>query len=168
MNKLSITASIITTLSVIIPSVYAQNDASNTPTHLTDLIGIRGSSGETQLQQRGYEWRNTNKEGNNAYSYWFNKPAISCIEVTTTQGNYQAITETNIQNCLDASCPEIEPSKELVGEKINIVLPCLEQAGWQINSQRENLILLDRNQLGMDITYNQEGTIIKIEVIRLT
>lgn len=66
---------------------------------LSDLVGVKGRDGALQMQKRGYEWKSTQKDPQSAYSYWKNNRSGFCIEVTTTDGRYRHIVETDPENC---------------------------------------------------------------------
>ncbi|MBL8180379.1 MAG: hypothetical protein JNL64_02075 [Blastocatellia bacterium] len=71
---------------------YAPNDVS-------DLIGVRASSGENSLRNRGYSYVKGNKNNNRSYTYWWNGGRSACILVTTYDGRYESIVGTNSSEC---------------------------------------------------------------------
>lgn len=83
-------------LAVLISSVPAQ---ARTPNDLRDLIGARGSSGESELSNRGYEPQSTRTMANGVYSYWWNKSSNKCVRVLTSNGHYSAIDEASRSDC---------------------------------------------------------------------
>lgn len=70
-----------------------------TPSDLRDLVGVRGSSGETMLMARGYEHVRTQTGSESKWSYWWNKSRNQCISVTTFDGRYEAIDKTSAKDC---------------------------------------------------------------------
>lgn len=56
-----------------------------------DLVGMRASSGESELKDRGYRYRKTIKTSHSAIAYWWNPGKQDCIAVTTTDGRYKSI-----------------------------------------------------------------------------
>ncbi len=74
--------------------LFAQEPVSN----LQDLIGAKGSGGETQMEQRGYTWIRTDKSGGDAYSYWQNRHG-NCISVRTSDGRYASIVHAPDFDC---------------------------------------------------------------------
>ena len=64
-----------------------------------DLVGMRASSGERELEDRGYRYRKTIKTSNSSIAYWWNSHKQDCIAVTTTDGRYKSIV-----NQPDAVC----------------------------------------------------------------
>jgi hypothetical protein len=63
------------------------------PFELTNLVGIRASSGEQELENMGYFHRNTITVQNSRISYWWSPSEQLCIAVTTTDGRYASIIE---------------------------------------------------------------------------
>jgi hypothetical protein len=66
---------------------------------LRDLVDARGSSGEAELERRGYTHIDTSKYSNTAYSHWWSNAKNSCIRVTTRDGRYQALVDTDPSDC---------------------------------------------------------------------
>jgi hypothetical protein len=56
-----------------------------------DLVGMRASSGESELKDRGYRYRKTIKTSHSSIAYWWNPRKQDCIAVTTTDGRYKSI-----------------------------------------------------------------------------
>ena len=73
--------------------------SSNTPPALADLVGARASSGEAELNRRGYVWLGTEKQGNDSYTYWRARGNGQCVVVRTSEGRYASIA-----NAMDISC----------------------------------------------------------------
>ena len=71
------------------PTVYTPSP------NVSDLVGARGSSGEMQLQSRGYVI--ANQRG--LTTYWWNAAARSCVEVVTGDGRYQSVTPVSSGQC---------------------------------------------------------------------
>ncbi|WP_235912832.1 hypothetical protein [Croceibacterium salegens] len=72
----------------------------STPSGLRDVVGMRGSSGESELQSRG--WQATDKwseASNGKYVYWWNSSKKKCVRVYTTDGRYAAIDEVGSKDC---------------------------------------------------------------------
>ena len=66
---------------------------------VADLVGARGSSGETQLLARGYESRGGNVVRDTRFVFWWNERTGRCISVATMDGRYSAITAVPAANC---------------------------------------------------------------------
>jgi hypothetical protein len=62
---------------------------------LADLVGARGSSGEMELQSRGYQPART--EG--LTTYWWNPGTSSCARVVTADGRYQSVDTVAPAQC---------------------------------------------------------------------
>lgn len=66
---------------------------------VSDLVGARASSGETQLRQRGYKFIKSEKGDDRIWSNWWNRSTSTCITVETVNGRYDAITKTMPADC---------------------------------------------------------------------
>lgn len=66
---------------------------------LQDLVGVKGASGETALQSRGYTWVRTDPSGDTVYSYWRQTQSGQCISVRTADGRYASIVATPAFDC---------------------------------------------------------------------
>jgi hypothetical protein len=76
-----------------------------TPPALADLVGARASSGEEELNRRGYTWRSTEKQGSDSYSYWLQNQSGQCIVVRTSNGRYASIASAMDISCNKAAAP---------------------------------------------------------------
>lgn len=67
---------------------------------MTDLVGVRASSGEGQLEARGFTHIVTTEgEYNTKHSYWWNSRDKNCLHVETYKGQYTAITDGSKGDC---------------------------------------------------------------------
>jgi hypothetical protein len=66
---------------------------------LRDLVGAKGRDGESELERRGYTHIDTAKSSSAAYSYWWSNAGQSCVRVTTRDGRYDAIANTDLSDC---------------------------------------------------------------------
>jgi hypothetical protein len=67
---------------------------------MTDLVGARGSSGESELEARGFTHISTVDGRNDTrYSYWWNSRDKNCLRVETYDGRYTAITDASRSDC---------------------------------------------------------------------
>lgn len=67
---------------------------------MTDIVGARASSGESQLEARGFTHIVTNEgEYNTKHSYWWNSRDKNCLHVETYNGQYTAITDATRSDC---------------------------------------------------------------------
>ncbi|MDO9356165.1 MAG: hypothetical protein Q7T55_20875, partial [Solirubrobacteraceae bacterium] len=69
------------------------------PADVGDLVGARGSSGETQMEARGYRFVKTNTVRDEKWSYWWNQDRRQCVQVATSDGRYSAINAVPGANC---------------------------------------------------------------------
>jgi hypothetical protein len=69
------------------------------PNDLSDLVGARGASGETQLEQRGYTNHHGSKTDEGSYTYWWNASKKSCVRVLTKDGLYDKIKTVSNDDC---------------------------------------------------------------------
>lgn len=89
---------LIAALTLIASPVFAQTPVPA----LQDLVGARGSSGEMELQKRGYQFLRTEKSGSDAYSYWKEKKSGKCVTVHTAEGRYQSLVYAPSSDCQTA------------------------------------------------------------------
>ncbi|WP_206030317.1 hypothetical protein [Roseomonas sp. AR75] len=61
---------------------------------VADLVGARGSSGESELQSRGY----TPARTRGLTAYWWHLGG-ACVRVVTNQGRYQTVENVAASNC---------------------------------------------------------------------
>jgi hypothetical protein len=61
---------------------------------VADLVGARGSSGESELQSRGY----TPAVTRGLTAFWWH-PGGACVRVVTNQGRYQVVENVAAANC---------------------------------------------------------------------
>lgn len=67
---------------------------------LVDINGMRGSSAESALQQRGFKHISTNKKSSGyVYSYWWNGSDDDCVQVEVYNGRVESITDATDQDC---------------------------------------------------------------------
>ncbi|MFG6430158.1 hypothetical protein [Roseateles sp. LYH14W] len=71
----------------------------DTPADLTDLVGARGSSGETQMLARGYALIRVTQVRDQAWSFWWSDTQNQCVAVATSDGRYASINGVPTQNC---------------------------------------------------------------------
>lgn len=88
-------------------TITAQVNAQTPVPNLQDLVDARGSSGEAELQNRGYEFIRTEKSEDSAYSYWLESETGKCVTVRTENGRYQSLVYAPSFDCQTASSPEM-------------------------------------------------------------
>jgi hypothetical protein len=64
-----------------------------------DLVGMRASSGEQELEDRGYKFVNSSKGSDRIWANWWNRSDHKCITVVTKDGRYDSITDTLPADC---------------------------------------------------------------------
>ncbi|WP_052055526.1 hypothetical protein [Myxosarcina sp. GI1] len=86
---------------------FATQANAQTPVpNLQDLVGARGSSGEAQLHERGYEFLRTEKSDDSVYSYWTESKTGKCVTVRTEEGRYQSLVYAPSSDCGTASASQ--------------------------------------------------------------
>jgi hypothetical protein len=71
----------------------------NTPGSVRDLVGAKGSSGEQQLEYRGFHLISGHTEYDSKIAYWWNGNTKECIKVVTNDGVYETIDKTSNADC---------------------------------------------------------------------
>jgi hypothetical protein len=64
---------------------------------LQDLVGARASSGEAQLESRGYIYASGEQGGGSAYTNW--RKGSHCVTVRTVDGHYKSIVDVTMLDC---------------------------------------------------------------------
>lgn len=70
-----------------------------TPSDVRDLIGARGSSGESELAARGYVNVGGRTGDDRKWTYWWNDRRGVCLSVATVNGRYDSIVSTPAPDC---------------------------------------------------------------------
>ena len=94
MNRPSLMVFIVLTTMTV--STQAQ-----TPRELNDLVDSRASSGERQLEERGYRHSKSMQVRESSIGYWWNARRGQCIAVTTRDGRFSSILEQPDSVCGD-------------------------------------------------------------------
>ncbi|WP_185830072.1 MULTISPECIES: hypothetical protein [Stenotrophomonas] len=90
---------------VLVPAVIgvllavAGGASAQTPSALADLVGARGSSGETQLEARGYQFVKSNTVRDQKWAFWWSRDQAQCVQIATSDGRYSAIQSVPAANC---------------------------------------------------------------------
>lgn len=66
---------------------------------LQSLVGARGSSGEMELQNKGFVSVDATQGDGAIYSYWWNARDKNCISVRTENGRYASVVDTPNADC---------------------------------------------------------------------
>lgn len=62
-------------------------------TNVNDLTGQRASSGESQMQSRGFRNLNTFKTGEYSYQTWQNSGSRQCVQIIVHDGRYWSVRD---------------------------------------------------------------------------
>lgn len=73
----------------------AAKDYSN----LYDLVGMRASSAEGELDDRGYRYQNGYDGEKSKHAYWWNGKHDRCVEVVTRNGRIRSIDDATDKDC---------------------------------------------------------------------
>jgi hypothetical protein len=95
---------------------------------LTDLIGVRGSSAETEAQSRGYE--STGNLGSSAL--WWNRRTKTCASITMDQGRVVSIMKSPAADCGKKDHPGADLS-DLIGARGSSAESELKSRGYQFS-----------------------------------
>jgi len=66
---------------------------------LSDLVGAKAGQAENTVQERGYTWIKTDKQGGSSYSYWTESGSNKCVVIRTEDGRYQSIVYSPAMDC---------------------------------------------------------------------
>ncbi|MCB2051876.1 MAG: hypothetical protein KDE63_10645, partial [Novosphingobium sp.] len=70
------------------------------PAELSDLEGMRASSGESVLQARGYRSAGGKTQGGQKWTYWYNKNASNpCVGIVTRNGRFDTVQGFEKSEC---------------------------------------------------------------------
>lgn len=83
----------------VLGTAFATGVAAFTPSNVSDLVGVRASSGDSALSSRGYVHIETQKHGGGSYSQWWNPSLKSCLSVKTRDGRLQTINSAPASDC---------------------------------------------------------------------
>jgi len=64
---------------------------------LQDLVGARASSGEMEMEDRGYEYVKGEKSGGMAFTNWVK--GSHCVTIRTENGHYTSIVDVTMLDC---------------------------------------------------------------------
>lgn len=134
-----------------------------------DLVGVRASSGESELQRRGFRQARNEPAPDGRFMFW-RTPARGCIEVRVADGRFQAIRPVGNDRC-DAGRPGPGPGSAAAGsaaESICLLQPAEGEAGagrierktrvqpgvWELEVRYPNQLYICRaNDRGQLISY---------------
>ncbi len=92
MRNLKLALALTTTLTAVAASA-------DIPSDLDDLVGVRASSGENEMKQRGYTYVDYGRMENATWSYWWNDSRKACVGVVTSNGRYERIASVSAGDC---------------------------------------------------------------------
>lgn len=99
-----------------------------------DLVGMRASSGERELEDRGYKFANSSKGSDRIWANWWNRSEHKCITVVTKDGKYDSITDTLPADCDEGGSSDNKHSgdyKDLVGARASSAESGLKDLGFR-------------------------------------
>ncbi|MBK1718690.1 hypothetical protein [Thiocystis violacea] len=64
---------------------------------LQDLVGAKASSGEMEMDNRGYEYASGSKGGGSSYTNWVK--GSHCVTIRTENGHYRSIVDVTMLDC---------------------------------------------------------------------
>lgn len=96
---------------------------SQLPTDVADLVGARGSSGETQMQARGYQLIRATRVQDQSWTFWWNEVQSQCVSIATSDGRYASINLVPSQNCNAGgqTSPDKRPVPQLGEQSLTLV-----------------------------------------------
>jgi hypothetical protein len=90
----------------LVGAAYADTPAPG----LQDLVSVRGSSGETELEKRGYTVVRSDVVGDSERRmYWRETSTGRCVAVRLADGRYQALTEVPREDCAASTATPAAP-----------------------------------------------------------
>ena len=85
-------------------------DADTPAPGLQDLVSVRGSSGETEMEKRGYAVVRSDVVGDSERRmYWREASTGRCVAVRVADGRYQALTEVPREDCAASTAAPAAP-----------------------------------------------------------
>ena len=119
------------------------------PSALADLVGSRGSSGETQMEARGYQFIKANTVRGEKWTFWWSSQQRECVQIATSDGRYSAIQTVPAANCGQSGNQEVAAynrQDEARGGAPSLTLICYGEgrkpsveshSGYRWNSKRD-------------------------------
>lgn len=69
------------------------NNGGGRKVDVSDLVGVRASSGEAEMRSRGFRLVDSLKSGSTSYTIWWRQPSRQCIQVAVADGRYDSLTD---------------------------------------------------------------------------
>lgn len=76
-----------------------ENLYSSVPPALKDLVGARAGQAESELEGRGYTYRNTQTWDGGKTGYYIENKTGYCVEVGTVDGRFNSIVYNSSDRC---------------------------------------------------------------------
>jgi hypothetical protein len=108
MKLISLHRSKIAALAAMVLIFGATTVAAKAPSDVADLVGARGSSGESELGQRGYSYVTMNR----GVQYWWNAGSSACIGIKVAQGRYKSVSAASAEKCKQRNTPASKTSSQ--------------------------------------------------------
>lgn len=152
-----------------------QAAAQVTPSDVRDLVGARGSSGESELAARGYVNAGGQSGGDRKWTYWWNERRGVCLSVTTLNGRYDAIVSTPAPDCRQGGGGGYRPPEFGYGQgggggyREHIALICYgegermttqSRSGYEWNAEKRRYV----PRSGFDWTRKDYDTSVTVEI----
>ncbi|KAA9129730.1 hypothetical protein F3N42_14430 [Marinihelvus fidelis] len=67
--------------------------------NVDSVEGMRASSGERELEDNGWEFVNSSRDGSRIWSNWWNDRERECVTIVTLNGRYDSVTDTLPYDC---------------------------------------------------------------------
>ncbi|MDR0216891.1 MAG: hypothetical protein LBJ15_23185 [Comamonas sp.] len=140
------------------------------PSALADLIGARGSSGETQMEARGYQFIKANTVRGEKWAFWWSSQQRECVQVATSDGRYSAIQTVPAANCgqsghQGAATYSHQDEERAASPSLTLICygegrkPSVEsRSGYRWNSRRDRYESID------EVTTSKEGFDAEVQV----
>jgi len=88
-----------TIITLIVSTAMMTSIQAQASSDLNDLVGVRASSGERELEDRGYDQVKTLEMSHGLITYWWNSRHNECVAVNVNDGRYKAITKQPESMC---------------------------------------------------------------------
>jgi hypothetical protein len=77
----------------------ADSRSGNAASELRYIVGMRASSGERELENRGFRDVRTLTTNQSRLTYWYNSRRDECVVVTTRDGEYKSVIDQPLSVC---------------------------------------------------------------------
>lgn len=80
-------------------TVFLSISALGQSNRLQDLVGSKGASLESGMEQRGYTLTHTSDDNDYTYDYWWNGSARRCVVAMSSNNKVESITDATPSDC---------------------------------------------------------------------